>query len=164
MELGTKLLGIDPGLTASGFSLLYVGQQRTIHLAACDFLPLSSSQSVATRVALFHDFFKKHIIEWGVTDIAIETPFLGKNAQNFLKLGYLRGIIYLLSVQHNIPLHEFTPCQVKQAITGTGGASKEQVAYVLLKLFPRLAMPKKYDATDAVAVALCALWRQKQLV
>ena len=98
-----------------------------------------------------------------MTDIAIETPFLGKNAQNFLKLGYLRGILLLLADQHSMVIHEFAPRQIKQAVTGYGGASKEQVARVVLQLFPRLQKPKKEDVTDALAIGLCAIWHQKRL-
>ena len=95
--------------------------------------------------------------------MALETPFLGKNAQNFLKLGYLRGIVYLLADKNNIMLSEFTPTQVKQAVTGFGGASKDQVARMVLQLFPKIAAPDKLDVTDALAVTLCGLWHQRQL-
>lgn len=164
LKPGTVLLGIDPSLVASGFAVLHVSAQRSIVMLESDYLPLSSSKTVPERILLFHDFFKNKLATWQVTDIAIETPFLGKNAQNFLKLGYLRGIVYLLAMQANLTMHEFSPTQVKQAVTGTGGASKEQVAHMILKLFPRMIMPKKHDVTDAVAVSLCALWYQRQLV
>lgn len=88
---------------------------------------------------------------------------MGKNAQNFLKLGYLRGIVYLLSDLHEINLHEYSPREVKQAVTGFGGASKEQVARILLQLFPGLQKPKREDVTDALAVGLCGLWRKKNI-
>ena len=86
---------------------------------------------------------------------------MGKNAQNFLKLGYLRGILYLLSDQYNLEIFEFAPCQVKSALTGFGGASKEQVARVILRLFPKITEPQKDDVTDALAVTLCGMWQQK---
>jgi crossover junction endodeoxyribonuclease RuvC len=88
---------------------------------------------------------------------------LGKNTQVFLKLGYVRGILYLLAAKNKCVLHEFSPREVKQSITGFGGASKEQVARVLMQLFPRIAKPDKEDVTDALAVTLCGLWRNKNL-
>jgi crossover junction endodeoxyribonuclease RuvC len=78
-----------------------------------------------------------------------------------MKLGYLRGITYLLASQHKIPLQEFAPRQVKAAVTGYGAASKEQVALVIARLFRGLEQPKKLDMTDAIAVTLCAAWASK---
>ena len=98
-----------------------------------------------------------------INEIALETPFLGKNAQNFLKLGYLRGILYLIADKSELLIHEFSPREIKQAITGFGGADKEQVARVLMRLFP-IGIPEKLDLTDALAVALCGLWKPKEMV
>lgn len=156
------LLGIDPGFSVTGFGVAYK-QGNMIQLLDYGDLKLPVSKPLHHRVQIFFDTFTQKIEKYGITDIALETPFLGKNAQNFLKLGYLRGILYLLGSQHNLGLHEFSPRQVKQAVTGFGGASKEQVARVILTLFPRMQMPKKLDVTDALAVTLCGLWTQKGL-
>lgn len=155
------VLGIDPGLICTGFGVVKKNNNSII-LIDYGYLKMSSSQSLPERIALFFDFFNKKIIHHKITDIALETPFLGKNAQNFLKLGYLRGIVYLLVQQHVISISEFAPRQVKQAITGWGAASKEQVARVVLQLFPKLNEPKYNDVTDALAITLCGLWSQKQ--
>ena len=154
------ILGIDPGFTAAGFGILKK-EQRGVFLLESSYLKMSSTKKLPERIAIFHDFFSEKIIVRSVTDIALETPFLGKNAQNFLKLGYLRGIIYLLAHRHQLVLHEFSPREVKQAVTGFGGAGKDQVARVVLQLFPRLEHPEKADVTDALAITLCGLWKQK---
>jgi len=96
-----------------------------------------------------------------VTHIALETPFLGRNAQNFLKLGYVRGILYLLASQEKLTLCEFAPTQVKQAVTGFGGAQKEQVSRVIHQLFPAIKAIDSLDVTDAIAVTLCGVWSQR---
>lgn len=154
------ILGIDPGYRYAGFGILKKEQHKTYLLeAGC--LKMSSTKSLVERIGIFHDFFNEKIIHYHITDIALETPFLGKNAQNFLKLGYLRGVLYLLANKHGLPLHEFAPTEVKQSVTGFGGASKEQVARVVLQLFPRLSAPEKADVTDALAVTLCGLWHNK---
>ncbi len=155
------ILGIDPGFSVTGFGVL-TKQNNMVFLSDYGDLRMPSSKSLATRVRIFHDFFTEKVDRWNVTDLVLETPFLGKNAQNFLKLGYLRGILYLLSDQHKLELHEFSPREVKQSVTGFGGASKEQVARVVLQLFPRMKAPDKLDVTDALAVTLCGLWRGKQ--
>jgi len=160
------VLGIDPGTRVTGYALLeqHVGSIRALEY---HYLRLDKIKELSGRVHMFHTFFTEKIVAFGVTDIALETPFLGKNAQTFLKLGYLRGILYLLSAQHECILHEFAPRQVKTAVTGFGGASKEQVAFMVSKFFSSvndLGATVKNDVTDALAVSLCGLWhanRQK---
>ena len=156
------MLGIDPGCIISGFSLIKK-EKNSLYLCDYGYLSLSSNKPLQERIHLFYLFYQKKIINWHVTDITLETPFLGKNAHNFLKLGYLRGIIYLLAYQHGVTLHEFSPCEIKQAITGYGGASKEQVERIIMQLFPRLEPQKKADVTDAIATSLCGIWRPKGL-
>lgn len=155
------MLGIDPGLRIAGYSVITQRNGATV-LLECGYLSLPQQKSIPERIGIFYDFFAYKIKTWQVTDICLETSFLGKNAQNFLKLGYLRGIVYLLSNQNNLVLHEYAPREIKQAITGFGGASKEQVAHILLKLFPGLQKPKKEDVTDALAIGLCGMWKKNQ--
>lgn len=152
------ILGIDPGLRLSGYGIIQ-REQKSARLLDYGYLSLSPQKTLAERIFLFYSFFSEKIDTHGVTNIALETPFLGKNAQNFLKLGYLRGILYLLSQQKNTALHEFSPRQVKQAVTGFGGAQKDQVARAVLLLLPNLSLPEKYDVTDALAVMLCGMWQ-----
>jgi len=155
------VLGIDPGLRISGYGVVQRTGRQAV-LLDCGYLSMSSSKSVAQRITIFHDFFSQKITQWSATDIALETPFLGKNAQNFLKLGYLRGILYLLANKNNLLIHEFSPREVKQSLTGFGGASKDQVARVMMQLFPRLKQQKKLDVTDALAITLCGVWKGKR--
>jgi crossover junction endodeoxyribonuclease RuvC len=154
------ILGIDPGFKYAGFGIIKKDGHKSFLLDA-GYLAMNPTKPLHERVGIFHDFFTEKITHWCVTHIALETPFLGKNAQNFLKLGYLRGILYLLAHKHGLLLSEFSPTQVKLSLTGFGGASKEQVARVVLQLFPKLECPKKEDVTDALAVTLCGLWQNK---
>jgi crossover junction endodeoxyribonuclease RuvC len=158
------ILGIDPGFQFAGFGILKRDASNKVYLLDHGYLKMRSTQTLAERVGIFHAFFEEKIKLHGVTDIALETPFLGKNAQNFLKLGYLRGLLYLLADTHGLTLHEFAPREVKLAVTGWGGADKEQVARVILQLFPKMVAPDKADVTDALAVTLCGLWKAKQAV
>lgn len=156
------ILGIDPGFHVTGYGILKKEGHRCF-LLDYGYLQMSSQKHLSERVHIFFDFFTEKIKVLQVTDIALETPFLGKNAQNFLKLGYLRGILYLLAHQHNLELHEFSPREVKQSVTGFGGASKDQVERVIMQLFPKLETQKKQDVTDALAVTLCGLWKKRSL-
>ncbi len=154
------ILGIDPGLRYTGYGILKKEAGKA-YLLDYGLLKLGTSKRpLQERVGHFHGFMEAIIQKYGVTDIALETPFLGKNAQNFLKLGYLRGILYLLAHTHKTQLHEFSPREVKQSITGWGGAQKDQVARVVLQLFPAIKEPNlKDDVTDALAVTICGLWK-----
>ena len=154
------LLGIDPGFRFAGFGILKKeGSKVTVLDYGC--LVLSQKEPLSCRTGSFYRFFQEKIMTYGVTAIALETSFLGKNAQNFLKLGYLRGILYLLADQHKAELFEFPPTQVKQALTGFGLAQKDQVARVIQRLFPLLnkEILERNDVTDALAIALCGIWQ-----
>jgi crossover junction endodeoxyribonuclease RuvC len=152
------VLGIDPGVVVAGYALVSYAQGKVLLLDS-GVVKMSSAQSLPYRVKCLHDFFSVKIQEFKVTDLVLETPFLGKNAQNFLKLGYVRGILYLLVETHGLRMHEFSPREVKHALTGYGGADKDQLARVVVRLFPGFVFPEKLDITDAVALALCGLWR-----
>lgn len=154
------ILGVDPGIVCAGFSVASVEQGRVM-LLDYGYVKMSSSMPIPERLSTLHDAFSSKIEQFKVTDLVFETPFLGKNAQNFLKLGYVRGILYLLSHRYKLVIHEFSPREVKRAITGSGAAEKEQLARVLLRLFPGLELPDRYDVTDAIALSLCGIWQRR---
>ena len=156
------VLGVDPSFTANGYAIIKKESNKQ-SLISCGILPLPASKPMHERIGIFYDFFEKIIQQYQVTHIELETPFLGKNAQTFLKLGYLRGILHLLSYKHSLKLIEYSPKEIKLAITGFGGAQKNQVERVVYMLFPGLAVQKKYDITDAIAIGLCGAWQQMNL-
>lgn len=160
MNGDSVILGVDPGFHVTGYAILKKESGKTF-LVDCGYLKMRSTDTLSTRVGIFYKFFNGKIIANGVREIALETSFLGKNAQTFLKLGYLRGVLYLLADQHGQVLHEFAPREIKSAVTGFGGASKEQVASMVFRLFPRVAelgVSVQNDVTDALAISLCGLW------
>lgn len=152
-----RIIGIDPSYVSTGFAILDYFDGK-FFLNQLGFLPQSSKLTVAVRVKNFYDFFSQKIQDSDANIFAIETPFLGKNSQVFLKLGYLRAMIYLLSVQHEKKIFEFTPRQVKQSVTGFGDASKDQVARALSMIIPDIKNVnfKNHDVSDALAVSVCA--------
>ncbi len=153
------LLAIDPGFVSAGYAIIRVSGTRG-ELIACSALVQSSSRSLESRLLKFSDFFESLLVSHAVTDLALETPFLGKNAQNFLKLGYLRGALLLLAARYNLQLHEASPREIKRNVTGCGSADKEQVARTVLRFFPMLSdNALSADATDALALAFSLLSR-----
>ncbi len=148
------VLGVDPGIRVAGYSVLSI-RNRQYRVLTYGAIALPRTASVASRVGQFYEHVSQIISQWHVTAISLETPFMGKNAQNFIKLGYVRGALFVLAHQNDIPLHEFTPRQVKQAVTGFGGAQKDQVARVVYWLCPGVREQKYQDVTDALAIAVC---------
>ena len=158
------ILGIDPGFRVTGFAVLQA-DGSTARLLDYGYLKLPTKKHLSHRIGIFYNTMNEKVLKHGVTSIALETPFLGKNVQTFLKLGYLRGSLYLLADQHSAVLHEFSPREVKLAVTGYGGASKDQVATMVLRLFPKISQLKavaKNDVTDALAVCLSGFWAGRQ--
>lgn len=152
------MLGIDPGFRFAGFGIVQKEGAR-VQVLDYGFLKMNPTDTLVKRTGEFYAFFQDKITAHQVTHLALETPFLGKNAQNFMKLGYLRGLLYLLTDMHKLILHEFAPREVKSTLTGFGGASKEQVARVIYQLIPRLKTVERDDVTDALAITLCGVWQ-----
>jgi crossover junction endodeoxyribonuclease RuvC len=95
------------------------------------------------------------ITKYQPTDFAIEAPFFGKNVQSMLKLGRAQGVAIAAAMRHGLEVTEYSPKKVKQSVTGNGNADKEQVMKMLQTLLSFKESPKHYDATDALAVAMC---------
>jgi crossover junction endodeoxyribonuclease RuvC len=94
-------------------------------------------------------------------ETALEAPFYGKNVQSMLKLGRAQGVAMAASLYRGVPIFEYAPLRIKQAITGNGSASKEQVAYFLKQMFKLEVTPSELDATDGLAAAVCHYLQMK---
>ena len=103
------------------------------------------------------------ITKYQPTTFAIEAPFFGKNVQSMLKLGRAQGVSIAAAMRHGMDVTEYSPKKVKQSITGNGNASKEQVMKMLQQILAFKEDPKYYDATDALAVAVCHHFQQKTI-
>jgi len=152
------ILGIDPGTRYAGYAIIKREKQKTFLLEyGC--LNVSKKKNLIEKIGTLYEYLCQKVTEFNITHLVIETPFLNKNPSTFLKLGYVRGILYLIAHQNNLNISEFSPSEVKQAITGYGKATKEQVANVVLKML-KIRKPQRDDTTDAIAIALCGLWRK----
>ena len=148
------ILGIDPGTTVLGYGLIHV-KNKKISLINFGVIHLKKLPTHPDKLKRIYDRFDGIINEFKPDEMAIEAPFFGKNVQSMLKLGRAQGVSIAAALRHNIPFEEYTPRRIKQAITGSGQASKEQVASMLQKLLEFKEIPKYLDATDGLAVALC---------
>ena len=148
------IIGIDPGTNILGYGIIHVKAKK---LSLINFGVIHLSK-LATHPDKLKKIFERldHIIkEYKPDEMAIEAPFFGKNVQSMIKLGRAQGVAIAASLSNNVPFEEYTPRRVKQAVTGNGDASKEQVAAMLQTIFGFSEMPKYLDSTDGLAIAVC---------
>jgi crossover junction endodeoxyribonuclease RuvC len=148
------ILGIDPGTTVLGYGLIHISGKK-INLLNFGIIQLNKLANQPDKLKRIVDRIDQLIIEYKPDEMAIEAPFFGKNVQSMLKLGRAQGVVIGAALRMNIPYEEYTPKRIKQAITGSGNASKEQVAAMLQNLLNFPEMPKYLDATDGLAAAVC---------
>jgi crossover junction endodeoxyribonuclease RuvC len=148
------ILGIDPGTLLMGYGLIEV-RQNGLCLLEMGVLKMSAGKDAYQRLQLIHQKVGDLIIRFRPHDFAIEAPFFGKNVQSMLKLGRAQGVAIASAMQAGIPVTEYSPKKVKQSITGNGNSDKEQVWKMLQRILQLTVEIKQYDASDALAVAVC---------
>jgi len=153
------ILGVDPGTLVTGYGIVETRNGRMTMLA-CDAIRNDSTIPLPVRLKRIFDALNDVMEEYRPEEFAIETAFYGKNAQSALKLGHARGVAMLAAVLRDIPTREYSPREVKKAIVGKGSASKQQVQYMITSLLKLKQIPKYYDVTDALAVAICHVHRR----
>lgn len=153
------ILGIDPGTLVTGYGLVD-SRNGGVEIITCGAIVSDSRSVMPRRLKLMYEQITETIDRFRPDECAVETAFYGRNAQSALKLGQSRGIVLLASAMHGIPAHEYSPREVKKAIVGSGNASKEQVQYMVKALLRMKELPRKYDVTDALAVAVCHIHRR----
>lgn len=150
------ILGIDPGTNVLGYGLLKV-MGRKAEMQAMGVIDLRRCPDVYLKLGRIYERVMGVIDAFHPDELAIEAPFFGKNVQSMLKLGRAQGVVIAAAICREIPIHEYAPLKIKQAITGNGQASKEQVQDMMRRLLhikPEALLPY-LDATDALAAAYC---------
>ena len=155
------ILGIDPGTTVMGYGILKVTGNRT-ELLAMGVLDLKKYKDHYLKLQRIFARTLSLIDEFHPDCLAIEAPFFGKNVQSMLKLGRAQGVAMSAALYRDIPITEYAPLKIKMAITGSGSASKEQVADMLRRFLkiPLENMLPQLDATDGLAAAYCHFLQQ----
>lgn len=152
------IIGVDPGTIFMGYALIRVLDNKHLDLLTMGTIHLDKYTDQYLRLKKIFDRITSIIDEFLPDEMAIEAPFYGKNVQSMLKLGRAQGVAMTAALNRDIPIFEYAPLRVKQAVTGRGSASKEQVAEMLkyyLKIDSSTLSKNKLDASDALAVALC---------
>jgi crossover junction endodeoxyribonuclease RuvC len=148
------ILGIDPGTVIMGYSILACHGNQ-LSMLEMDVVKLNGKKDMFERLGIINQTIQTIIEKYHPDAVAIEAPFFGKNVQSMLKLGRAQGVAIAVAMSNNIPVAEYSPKKVKQSITGNGNADKEQVWKMLNRIVPLKHTLKYYDASDALAVAVC---------
>lgn len=150
------ILGIDPGIADTGYGVIQ--KDKSGNLSCIDYgsIKTKAGTEMAGRLEIINKELAKIIKKYKPNLIAVEQLFFCKNAKTALIVGQARGVVMLTASQNKIPIVEFTPLQVKQAVSSYGKASKMQVQKMVKLLLNLNEIPKPDDAADALAIAICA--------
>jgi crossover junction endodeoxyribonuclease RuvC len=157
------ILGIDPGTMVMGYGIIR-HEGKILRLLEMGTLRLKSTCDSYEKLLNIHEKVSALIRLHHPDTFAIEAPFFGKNVQSMLKLGRAQGVAIAAAMQAGLPICEYSPKKVKLAVTGNGNASKEQIWQMLERMLHFREKPRYFDATDAVAVAVCHYFQQKSVL
>ena len=149
-----RILGVDPGISITGFSIIDSKKNRTSLLAYGTIRP-KSKDSLPKRLNYLFEEVNKILDQFSPDVLAIEDAFYSNNVKSAMILGQARGCIILAASQADILIYEFAPRKVKMSVCGNGAASKEQVSYMVTKILKLEKAPTPLDVSDAMAVGLC---------
>ncbi|WP_460640315.1 crossover junction endodeoxyribonuclease RuvC [Larkinella harenae] len=148
------ILGVDPGTQIAGYGVIGV-QRDQMRMLQYGVIHLSKYSTHELKLKKLFDRMQQLIEEHLPDEMAIEDPFFGKNVQAMLKLGRAQGVVMAAGLSRGIPIVEYAPRRIKQSVTGNGNASKEQVSHMVSHLLKVELEPEFFDATDALAIAIC---------
>src|SRR6266702_7762690 len=148
------ILGIDPGYGRMGYAVVETAG-NDLRLVVCDAIMTPTGQAYPLRLQLIYEELSVIIDRYCPQEAAIEKLFFGKNVTTAIDVARGRGVALLTLVQSGLTITEYTPNEVKLAVTGYGAARKEQVGYMVRQLLDLPSIPRPDDAADAAAIAIC---------
>ncbi len=151
-----RVLGIDPGIRATGVGIIDSNTNK-LSLVACGTVNPKVSESLPLRLNHLFEEIDSIINKFSPDVFSIEDMFYSKNVKTAMILGQARGAMIIAAAQASINIFEFAPRKVKLAVCGNGGASKEQVQYMVMKILNLKEIPGTMDVSDAIAVGICCL-------
>ncbi len=148
-------MGIDPGTNCMGYGVIDVRGKNEVHCVVMGDIDMKKMKDPYEKLRYIFDRVLSLVDEYRPDEVALESPFFGENVQSMLKLGRAQGVAMAAALCRGHKVFEYAPRRVKQSITGLGGGTKEQVAIMLKRLLGINYNPKRLDATDGLAVAMC---------
>lgn len=149
-----RIMGIDPGTNYMGYGILEV-EGRTLRPVVLGDIDLHRIGDPYDKLRRIFERVGALVDEYRPREVALESPFFGENVQSMLKLGRAQGVAMAAALSRGLAVTEYAPMRIKQAITGRGAATKEQVASIVCRTLAIEVPPRRLDATDGMAVALC---------
>ncbi len=149
-----RIMGIDPGTNFMGYGIIEV-EGRTLRSVVMGDIDLHTMSDPYRKLRYIFERVAKLIDDYSPDEVALESPFFGTNVQSMLKLGRAQGVAMAAALTRDREVFEYAPSRVKQAIAGNGSASKEQVAAIVKRMLKLEYTPRRLDATDGMAVAMC---------
>ena len=149
-----RIMGIDPGTNYMGYGIVEIDGKELRSVVMGD-IDLHTMSDPYRKLRYIFERVCKLIDDYGPREVALESPFFGANVQSMLKLGRAQGVAMAAALSRDKEVFEYAPTRIKQAITGSGAASKEQVAAIVKRMLKLEYMPRRLDATDGMAVAMC---------
>lgn len=153
------ILGIDPGTNIMGYGVIHE-KGKSVELIGIGIVNMHKMEGHFNKIKHIYERTLQLIDGFKPDELAIEAPFQGKNVQSMLKLGRAQGAAISAALTRTIPIFEYAPRKIKLSITGSGAASKEQVAGMLIKILKIADIPETLDATDGLAVAMCHYYQR----
>ena len=157
-----RVLGIDPGLRTTGFSILD-SKPKNLSLVAYGTIRPKINESIPKRLNYLFQETNKILDKFSPDIFSIEDMFYSQNVKTAMLLGQARGAMIIAASQADIPIFEYAPRKVKMSVCGNGAASKEQVLYMIMNILKLKEPPKPMDVSDAIAVGICCLIQTKIL-
>ena len=154
-----RVLGVDPGLTRCGVGVVEGGPGRTATLLSADVIRTAADLETGQRLAALERSLVQVIAEFRPDAMAVERPFARRDVSTIVGTMQAAGVVLLVGTRAGLHVVQHTPTEVKAAITGSGRADKAQVGHMVMRILKLDAPPRPADAADAVALALCHLWR-----
>ena len=154
-----RVLGVDPGLTRCGVGIVEGAIGSPISLVGVGVILTATEAALDQRLLDLDQQLSEWINLWKPDVIAVERVFSQHNVRTVMGTGQAAGIALLLAAKAGIPVMMHTPSEVKASVTGSGRANKAQVALMVQKILNLETIPKPVDATDALALAICHIWR-----
>lgn len=162
--VGLRVLGIDPGLTRCGLSIVQAGKGRTVIPVAVGVARTPYKSSMGDRLKELYEAIAEWISEYNPDVVAMERLFERGEVSTVLHTAHAVGVLILAASQAGLAVHEYTPSQVKKAITGNGRANKKQMTAMVTRILGLENPPKPADAADALAIAITHCWRAPQIL
>lgn len=153
------VLGVDPGLTRCGVGVVTGSVGRPLTLVDVGVVRTPPDLDIARRLHQLEQWLEARITEHRPDVVAVERVFAQHNVRTVMGTAQASAIAMVVAARHGIPVHLHTPSEIKAAVTGSGRADKAQVAQMVTRLLRLSEPPKPADATDALALAICHVWR-----